>query len=427
MVLKNKFFVIVFFCHLIFSNISTSGQIFDYETEVFVNKLLNNIKEVNNYNKDIKINVIRDDNPNAFVVTNNRIIISSGLIEQAPDYVSLLAVLAHEVGHLHYFHLEKRVNSLEKLSKLNLLTNLAAVTGSILADEPQILAGSIASKANINNFYLSFSREQEREADLFSIETLQKLGLPGNSVKELLKIMEQNALSKGYDEEYQKFSTHPIFRERYQIIDNNALNEKFNYDENIQYEFNFIKAKFLGFNDKSSFGALKNDHKIYFESINNSKSGKLQNSLKKINFLIKKYPEYIFLLETKGDILRSNGFVNESLQFYKIVLKKYPKNHYIKYRIFLDTKIDKIEQNEKINFFENNVNLLIQFPRNKYIINKFIEIAIILDKEYWIKFLNIINQSNEFKKEDFKEKLFTLSEKTNDKKLKKIIYEYIKI
>ena len=427
MVLKNKLFLIVFFCYLIFANISISSQIFDYETEVFVNKLLNKIKEVNKFKKDIKINVIRDDNPNAFVVTKNRMIISSGLIEQAPDYVSLLAVLAHEVGHLHYFHLEKEENSLEQLSKLNLLTNLAAITGSILADEPQILAGSIASKANINNFYLSFSREQEREADLYSIETLQKLKLPSNSVKELLKILEQNALSKGFDEEYQKFSTHPIFKERYQIIDNNALNEKFNYNENTQNEFNFIKAKFLGFNDKSSFGALKNDHKIYFESINNSKTGNLQSSLKKINFLIKKYPEYLFLLETKGDILRSHGFVSESLEFYKIVLKKYPNNHYIKYRIFLDTNIKKIEKNEKNNFFENNLNLLIQFPRNKYIINKFIEIAIILDKEYWIDFLNIINQSNEFKKQDFKEKLFTLSEKTNDKKLKKIIYEYIKI
>ena len=425
MVVKNKLFLIVFFCYLIFSNISASSQIFDYETEVFVNKLLNNIKEVNNYNKDIKINVIRDDNPNAFVVTNNRMIISSGLIEQAPDYVSLLAVLAHEVGHLHYFHLEKRLNSLEKLSKLNLVTNLAAVTGSILADEPQILAGSIASRANINNFYLSFSREQEREADLYSIETLQKLKLPSNSVKELLKILEQNALSKGFDEEYQKFSTHPIFKERYQIIDNNTLNERFNYNEKTQNEFNFIKAKFLGFNDKSSFSALKNDHKIYFESINNSKTGNLQSSLKKINLLIKKYPEYLYLLETKGDILRSHGFVNESIEFYKIVLKKHPNNHYIKYRIFLDTNIKNLE--EENNFFENNLNLLIHLPKNKYIINKFIEIAIILDKKYWVDFFNIINQSNEFDKQNFKEKLFKLSEKTNDKKLKKIIYEYMKI
>ena len=132
-----------------------------------------------------------------------------------------------------------------------------------------------------------------------------------------------------------------FFKERYQIIENNSLNEKFNYNENTQNEFNFIKAKFLGFNDKSNFGALKNDHKIYFESINNSKTGNLQSSLKKINFLIKKYPEYLFLLETKGDILRSHGFVSESIEFYKIVLKKYPNNHYIKYRIFLDTNIKK--------------------------------------------------------------------------------------
>ena len=371
--------------------------------------------------------MIRDDNPNAFVLTNNRMIISSGLIEQAPDYVSLLAVLAHEVGHLYYLHLEKRENSIEQLTKLNLLTNIAAITGGILADEPQILAGSIASKANINNFYLSFSREQEREADLYSIKTLQNLKLPANSVIELLKILEQNALSKGFDEEYQKFSTHPIFRERYQIIENNTPNDKFNYNENTQNEFNFIKAKFLGFNDKSSLGTLKNDPKVYFESIKESKSGNFKSSLKKINFLINKYPEYLFLLETKGDILRSHGYVSESLKFYKIVLKKYPNNNYIKYRIFLDTKIKKIEKKEKNNFFDNNVNLLIQFPGNKYIINKFIEIAKILDKEYWVDFLNIINQSNELKKQDFKEKLFTLSEKTNDKKLKKIIYEYIKI
>ena len=427
MVLKNKLFLIVFLCYLNFSYIAISSQIFDYETEIFVNKLLNNIKEVNKFKKNIKIHVVRDDNPNAFVVTNNRLIISSGLIEQAPDYVSLLAVLAHEVAHLQYFHLEKRINSLEQFSKLNLLSNIAAITGSILTNEPNILVGTIASKTNINNFYLSFTREQEREADLYSIETLQKLKLPSDSVRELLKILEQSALSKGFDEEYQKFSTHPIFKERYSIIENNTINKQFNFNEKTQNEFNFLKAKFLGFNEKSDAGALKNDHKMYFESINNSRSGKLESSLKKINYLIKKYPEYLFLLETKGDILRSHGFITESVEFYKIVLKKYPKNHYIKYRIFLDTNLKKIERNEKIKLFENNVNLLIQFPKNKDIINKFIEIAISLDKNHWIDFFNIINQSNKFKRHEVKELLFTLSEKTNDKKLKKIIYQYIKI
>ena len=53
--------------------------------------------------------------------------------------------------------------------------------------------------------------------------------------------------------------------------------------------------------------------------------------------------------------------------------------------------------------------------------------AITLEKEHWIVFFNIINQSNESKKQNYKEKLFALSEKTNDKELKKLIYKYIKI
>ena len=211
-VLKTKFISYIFFSVLFFSNISLSSQIFDYETEIFLNKLIVDIKSVNKFNKNIKIHIIKDANPNAFVIPKNKLIVSSGLLEQSPDYVSLLAVLAHEVGHLEYLHLEKRKDRLEKFSKINLISNLALITGSILARNPEVLGGTVASQVNINNFYFSFSREQEREADLYSIKTLQKLNLPSESVKELLKILEKNALDKGFDENYQKFSTHPIFR-----------------------------------------------------------------------------------------------------------------------------------------------------------------------------------------------------------------------
>ena len=427
MVLKKQLIILIFCSFLFSTNISQSSQIFDYETEKFLNELLNNIKAVNKYNKDIKIYIIKDKNPNAFVVTNNKLIVSSGLIEESPDYIALLAVLAHEVGHLEYFHLEKRKDTLEQFSKLNLISNLALITGSILAGEPEVLGGTIASQININNFYLSFSREQEREADLYSIETIKKLNLPSDSIKKLLKILEKNALSKGFNEDYQKFSTHPIFAERYAILENNSKNKKFSFNKNTQSNFSFIKAKFMAHNNNFNFAELENDYKVYYEAINNSKSGDLNNSLKKINYLINKYPNYIFLLETKGDILRSHGYVNESIKFYRIVLDKYPDNHYIKYKIFLDTNLKNLEKKDKNIFFNFNTNLLIHFPKNKYIINKLQETAIDLDKSYWINFLNILNQYDNIKDQDFKENLFKLSEKTNDKKLKKIIYDYLKI
>ena len=82
---------------------------------------------------------------------------------------------------------------MDKFSKLNLISNLALITGSILIQDPQVLSGTVANQVNINNFYFSFSREQEREADLYSIKTLQKLNLPSESIKELLNILETNA------------------------------------------------------------------------------------------------------------------------------------------------------------------------------------------------------------------------------------------
>ena len=426
-VLKIKLISYIFFSVLFFSNFSLSSQIFDYETEIFLNKLILDIKAVNKFNKNIKVHIIKDDNPNAFVIPKNKLIVSSGLLEQSPDYVSLLAVLAHEVGHLEYFHLEKRKDTLDKFSKINLISNLALITGSILTQDPQVLGGTVASQVNINNFYFSFNREQEREADLYSIKTLQKLNLPSESIKELLKILEKNALNRGLDENYQKFSTHPIFKERYEIIDYNSKNKIFNFNKDIQNEFNFIKAKFMAYNDTLNLSKLNDDHRIYYDSINSSNSGNLIISLEKLNFLIKKFPKNTFFLETKGDILRSHGYLNESIKFYKIVLNKYPNNYYIKYKIFLDTNTHNIQLNNKINFFYENLNLIIQFPKNKYIVNKFIRIAKDLDKIQWIDFFNIIIQSNNKDMEEIQKKLNNLSKKTNNIKLKKIISEYNKL
>ena len=427
MVLKIKLISYIFVSVLFFSNYTLSSQILDYETELFINKLILDVKSVNKFNKNIKVHIIKDDNPNAFVIPNNKLIVSSGLLEQSPDYVSLLAVLAHEVGHLEYFHLEKRKDSLEKFSKLNIISDLALITGSILSQNPEVLGATIASKANINNFYFSFSREQEREADLYSIKTLQKLNLPSESIKKLLKILEKNALDRGFDENYQKFSTHPIFRERYEIIDYNSKNKIFYFNKDTQDEFNFIKAKFMAYNDNFNVAKLNDDHRIYYDSINNSKSGNLIISLKNLNFLIKKFPKNIFLLETKGDILRSHGYLNESVKFYKIVLNKYPNNHYIKYKIFLDTNTQNMQSNNKINFFYENLNLIIQFPKNKYILNKFLKIAKDLEKIYWVNFFNIIINANYKDMGMFKKKLNNVSKETNEIKLKKIINEYNKL
>ena len=83
-----------------------------------------------------------------------------------------------------------------------------------------------------------------------------------------------------------------------------------------------------------------------------------------------------------------------------------------------------MQSNNKIDFFYEYSNLIIQFPKNKYIVNKFKGIAKDLDKIEWIKFFNIIIQSNNKNMKEIKKKLNNLSKKTDDIKLKKIINAY---
>ena len=95
------------------SNISYSSQILDYETEEFVKEIIEDITEVNKINKKINFKLNNSNEINAFVDINNVIHINSGLIIHCSDYVALLSVLAHEVGHIDLNHIALRKKTIE--------------------------------------------------------------------------------------------------------------------------------------------------------------------------------------------------------------------------------------------------------------------------------------------------------------------------
>ena len=81
-------------------------------------KLLEDIIEVNKINKKIKFKINNSNEINAFVDINNVIHINSGLIIYCSDYVALLSVLAHEIGHIDLNHITLRKKTIENSKKL---------------------------------------------------------------------------------------------------------------------------------------------------------------------------------------------------------------------------------------------------------------------------------------------------------------------
>ncbi len=100
--------------------------------------------------------------PNAFALLPETIILTDTIVELL-TLDELRAVVAHEIGHLHYNH------GLERI-----------VRGSIVATTSLLLFGGDVETINslaLGLVETGYSREQEAEADLFAAEHLHLLGL----------------------------------------------------------------------------------------------------------------------------------------------------------------------------------------------------------------------------------------------------------
>jgi predicted Zn-dependent protease len=415
-----SFLVFLVFFTLIFSRNIFAFQIYDYQTEELIKKLNTEITSVNSYNKKINFRIYKDDFPNAYVTEENIIYLSTGLLSYSPNYVSLLGVLAHEIGHIEKYHVSKRKKEIKNLTNISSYGNLAAVVGSMIIQEPSIMNAIVVNQTAVNNLFMNFSQDQEIEADFYAIETINKLKLPKDPVKEFLLILENKTGSNLIDEELKKFSTHPIFKKRYAIIDNYTDGKFNNFNKIHQREFNFIQAKFMAYTDNGMVNKLKNDPKIYYDSIQLSKSGNLIESLKKINFLISKNKNDYFMEETKADILLSYGYNKEAIKFYSKVLKAQPNNVYAKYNIFVNLTINPTENKLNKVFFLDNLDLIRYFPNNRNILINYYNLAKLLKKNEWV----LLFKTLLFRSSDTNKILDQLNKQTKDYNLKKIIKLY---
>ena len=388
MVIKSYFLLIFLFVFFTNSK-SFSSQILDFETETFIKSLISDVINVNKINKQINFKIINDNSINAFVDKNNDIYITSGLIENCDDYVALLLVISHEIGHVELNHVKDRISNLNKTSKIYDISNLSIIAGSLISNNTEVLKGLALSSATVSAQNINFSKNQEMEADYYAIDTLKKLNLYSDSIKNLLLTIENELLDKGLTKDKLRISTHPYFEERINIINYSNEFTSSVFDLNKNKKFNFIRAKFIGYNGNDlDLLNLEDSYRIYANSILNSKKGNLKKSLKDLNSLISNNKNYIFLIETKADILFSYGYINEAIRFYKKVLLHFPDNYYAQIRIFENTNIEKLSNIEKQILFNENLNLLLKYYNNKNILQTYLELSKLTKKNEWVNFLN---------------------------------------
>lgn len=158
---------------------------------------------------DYDFYVVQDKELNAFATPGGNIYVHTGLILKAKNVSELIGVMGHEIGHVYHRHVANNYRRQKNTSiahQLGVLT--AGVLGGGAAAQAVNLLGGLGAMAYLNQF----SRDAEREADAFAVQTVPKAGYDPSGITTFFA-----TLIEQYGETGNSFlSSHPATEERIQ-------------------------------------------------------------------------------------------------------------------------------------------------------------------------------------------------------------------
>lgn len=148
-----------------------------------------------------EVAVFQDDSANAFALPGGKIGVHTGLLKVAQTQDQLAAVMAHEVAHVLARHHAERVS--QQFATQMGLDLVGAMAGPQTATKRQLL-GLLGLGAQVG-ILLPYSREQEREADLYGLDLMARAGFDPRASIELWN----NMSAAGGRRPPEFLSTHP--------------------------------------------------------------------------------------------------------------------------------------------------------------------------------------------------------------------------
>ncbi len=130
--------------------------------------------------------VVKSNQFNAFAAPSGLIFFYTGLIKTMKNEDELLSVLAHEIGHVVSRHIAHRMSKQGKVTAATLLLGLASLALGNAALAQGLLTGSLAANEAIR---LSFSRQDEEQADRLSYDWMKAMHRNPKSMEGMLKTM----------------------------------------------------------------------------------------------------------------------------------------------------------------------------------------------------------------------------------------------
>lgn len=162
--------------------------------------------------------VIKNDEYNAFATPAGHVFINSGLLEAMENEEELVGILSHEIAHVVCRHISQKIDRAQKIGIATLAGIAAGILLGVGGSAAAANAVTIGSAAAGQSVELSYSREDEFQADQIGLISLTKAGYNGEGLLSMLKkLWSRRWFGPAQIPTY--LSTHPATEERMANID----------------------------------------------------------------------------------------------------------------------------------------------------------------------------------------------------------------
>ncbi|MCH9014007.1 MAG: M48 family metallopeptidase [Proteobacteria bacterium] len=284
--------------------------------------------------EDVRIYLVNDRRINAFVAGGQNLFLNTGLLMKSQNPGQVIAVIAHEAGHIAGGHSVRRQEAQRNAMAEALIRTLLGAAVGIAAGRADVgMAGIGAGQTYAQRKFLAYSRTQESAADQAALRYLDASGISSRGLIEFLEIIgsEERRVTVA-NTPYLR--THPLNKARMQTVRAHVAASPYT-DNVLPAEFEIqhrrMRGKLIGFLETPDrvFGNYyrATDTSLearYARAIAYYRKADLVQALRGIDALIAEQPEDPFYHELRGQMLYENGRAREALPSYERAVRLFP-------------------------------------------------------------------------------------------------------
>ena len=246
------FFLILILFFPLNAGAQSLSLIEDEETESVLTSYLVPLFKAANLNPDeIKIHLVKDDSMNAFATKGAHIFIHTGLLTKAEDAQEIIAVLAHETGHIAGGHIVRLYDQMRIAQRNILISMLLATMAGVASGKSEVgVATMMGAQTSAQNLLMGYRRTEENAADQTAVSLLSETGHGLIGFEKMMKKLQAQESFQIDPKNDVLWRTHPDIKERLSFILNNKKNVA-SENKNLVIEeneaFKRIQAKLFAF------------------------------------------------------------------------------------------------------------------------------------------------------------------------------------